>query len=247
MPSCSQRRAGWRVCCSEWLGRRSRCRRGGASGSGPLPPPGRRGPSYGWATNRGPAGGAESARSPARRSASGGARRPWRRDQILLEEGAEVAAGAGGAGDVGAADRVGVAASRIASSRVRSKPSRAGSRRSPRPGPALPLGALAGGRDRPEVDPVAADVEVFGVLVDAGHLRPAGTRSRPSRRAASSRGDAGDRVVVAEGQRRHPGGRRLLDHPAGGSCPSETSNATAARSARAQPSCQDSGDVPPLP
>src|SRR5690242_21434440 len=40
----------------------------------------------------------------------------------------------------------------------------------PGAGYALVLGPLTGGGDPAEVDPVAAYVQVFGVLVDAGHL-----------------------------------------------------------------------------
>ncbi len=93
------------------------------------------------------------------------------RHQVLLEERPEVAAGAGRPGDVGAADRERVAglADGVLEVQVEALAAQllddlAGA------GDALVLGALAGAGDLAEVDPVAADVEVFGVLVHAGHL-----------------------------------------------------------------------------
>ena len=91
--------------------------------------------------------------------------------QVLLEEGAEVAGRAGGLGDVGAADRVGAAglADRVVEGQVEAEAAQVLDDL-PGPGAALVLGALAGRLDLLQVDPVAADMEVFGVLVDAGHL-----------------------------------------------------------------------------
>ena len=91
--------------------------------------------------------------------------------QVLLEEGPEVAARAGRPGDVGPADRErvaglahGVLEVQVEALLAQLLDDLAG------PGHPLVLGALAGAGDPPEVDPVAADVEVFGVLVHAGHL-----------------------------------------------------------------------------
>ena len=103
-------------------------------------------------------------------------------------------------------------ASRIASSRVRSKPSR---RRFSTISPArLPRSCWARSQVGPillEVDPVAADVEVFGELVDAGHLDRRDELDPEAPAAAARFRDPGDRVVVGQGQRRHPGLGGLLD------------------------------------
>ena len=91
--------------------------------------------------------------------------------QVLLEEGAEVAGRAGGAGDVGAADREGVArlAHGVLEVQVEALAAQllddlAG------PCDALMLRPLAGRSDLPQVDPVTAYMQVFGVLVHARHL-----------------------------------------------------------------------------
>ena len=133
--------------------------------------------------------------------------------QVLLEEGAEVAGRAGGRAMWGRPIESASPASRTASSRWRSKPSRAellddlaG------PGHPLVLGPLAGGGDRTEVDPVAADVEVFGELVDAGHLDRRHQLDRVLLGRPSRLGDPGDRVVVGQGQRRHARLGGLRDH-----------------------------------
>ena len=73
------------------------------------------------------------------------------------------------------------------------------------PGDAFPLGALAGRGDLVEVDPVPADVQVFRVLVDAGHLDCRHQLDAQPRCRLCRLGDAGDRVVVCQCQRRHPG------------------------------------------
>ena len=126
------------------------------------------------------------------------------RHQVLLEEGAEVAGRAGRPGDVGAADRERVAGLPHRVLEVEVEPLAAELLDDlPGPGHPLVLGPLAGGGDRPEVDPVAADVEVFGELVDAGHLDRRHQLDRVLLGRPSRLGDPGDRVVVGQGQRRH--------------------------------------------
>ena len=132
--------------------------------------------------------------------------------QVLLEEGAEVAAGAGRPGDVGAADRERVAglADRVLEVQVEALAAQllddlAGA------GDALVLGALAGAGDLAEVDPVAADVEVFGVLVHAGHLDRRHQLDAEPLGGARRLGDAGDRVVVGQGEGRDARLGRPLD------------------------------------
>ena len=91
--------------------------------------------------------------------------------QVLLEERAEVGPRAGRLGDVRAADRVGGAGlvDRVLEAHLDPVLVELGDDLL-RAVDALLLGAVAGGLDRLEVDPVAADVQVLGVLVDAGHL-----------------------------------------------------------------------------
>ena len=146
------------------------------------------------------------------------------RHQVLLEEGPEVAARAGRPGDVGAADRERVAglADRVLEVQVEALAAQLLDDL-PGPGDALVLGALAGAGDRAEVDPVAADVEVFGVLVHAGHLdrRHQLDRRAPRPRAAASATPAiaswsvSARVVT-------PASAALSTTSAGSSWPSET-------------------------
>ena len=126
--------------------------------------------------------------------------------QVLLEEGAEVAGRAGGAGDVGAADRERRRRPRGSRPRAcRSKPSRRSfSTISPARLTPLLLRPLAGGRDLLEVDPVAADVQVFGVLVHAGHLDRRHQLDPEPLAASAASADPRDRVVVGQRQRRHP-------------------------------------------
>ena len=115
-------------------------------------------------------------------------------------------------------------ASRTASSRCRSKPSpRSFSTISPARVTPLVLGALAGAGDLPEVDPVAADVEVFGVLVHAGHLdrrhqldpEPLGRGLPPRRPRRSRRGRSAPAWST-------PASAAFSTTSAGGSWPSET-------------------------
>ena len=93
------------------------------------------------------------------------------RHQVLLEEGAEVAGRPGRAGDVGAADRERVAglADRVLERQVEAL-ARAASRRSRRPASTRSCCARSQAGAIFQVDPVAADMQVFGVLVHAGHL-----------------------------------------------------------------------------
>jgi hypothetical protein len=93
------------------------------------------------------------------------------RHQVLLEEGAEVRARAGRARDVRTADRVrgaglgdGGLEGDLDAVGVEPLDDLAGSLHS------LPLGAIAGGRDRVRVHPVAEHVQIVGVGVDARHL-----------------------------------------------------------------------------
>jgi hypothetical protein len=92
-------------------------------------------------------------------------------DQVLLEEGAEVAGRAGCLGDVGAADRVGGAglADRVLEGQVEALAAQVLDDL-PGPSAALLLGAVAGRRHLLEVDPVAADMQVFRIAMDARHL-----------------------------------------------------------------------------
>ena len=87
------------------------------------------------------------------------------------KNGPEVRAGAGRLGDVRAADRVGgaglgdrVLEADLDAVRVEPRDDLLGAI------DALLLGAVAGRLDALEVDPVAADVQVLGVAVDARHL-----------------------------------------------------------------------------
>ena len=86
----------------------------------------------------------------------------------------------------------------------------------------LLLGALARGADRVDVHPVAEHVQVVDVPCTQ-EISAAGTSSMPaSAAAATASGNAVDRVVVGQRQRRHARLRRRgRDHPAGGSSPSE--------------------------
>ena len=56
-----------------------------------------------------------------------------------------------------------------------------------------------------EVDPVAADVQVLGVLVDARHLDRRHVLDAELGRGPARLVDAGDAVVVGERHHRHPG------------------------------------------
>ena len=80
---------------------------------------------------------------------------------------------------------------------------------------ALLLGVVAGGLDLLEVDPVAADVEVLGVLVDAGHLGRGDVLDPELGGDAIRLAHPGDAVVV--GQRHHgdPGLGGGADHVGG--------------------------------
>ena len=128
-------------------------------------------------------------------------------------------------------------ASRIASSRVRSKPSRA-QVLDDLPGPlAAPLlRPLAGRRDLLQVDPVAADVEVFRVLVHARHLdRRHQLDPQPPRRLFGL-GHPRDRVVVGQRQRRHARLRGFPDDPSRRQLPvGDASNDFEARSTPVPP------------
>ena len=136
------------------------------------------------------------------------------RDQVLLEERAEVGPGAGRLGDVGAADRVGGAGlgDRVLEGHLDPVAVEVGDDLLGAVD-ALLLGLRAGRRDLLEVDPVAADVQVLGVLVDARHLgRRARSRSRARSATAGRLLDAGDAVVVGQRHHRDPGlGRRAGD------------------------------------
>jgi hypothetical protein len=90
------------------------------------------------------------------------------RDQVLLEERAEVGPGAGGLGDVGATDRIGGAGLGDRTLEGHLDPERIETADDlPRAVDALLLGPLTRGADALGVDPVAADVEIFGVRVHA--------------------------------------------------------------------------------
>jgi hypothetical protein len=69
-----------------------------------------------------------------------------------------------------------------------------------------PLLRLVAGRlDPVQVDPIAADVEILGVLVHAGHL-DGGNALDPELGGCCHRfGNAGDAVVVGEGHDGHSG------------------------------------------
>ena len=103
-------------------------------------------------------------------------------------------------------------ASRTASSRWRSKPSpRSFSTISPARVTRSCWARSQAPAIAAEVDPVAADVEVFRVLVHAGHL-DRGHQLDPEPLGRLGRlGDAGDRVVVGEGEGRDPGLGGALD------------------------------------
>ena len=140
--------------------------------------------------------------------------------QVLLEEGAEVAGRPRRLGDVRAADRVGGAglADRVLERQVEALPAQVLDDL-PGPGAPLLLGPLAGRRHLLQVDPVAADVQVFGVLVNARHLdRRHQLDPQPLRRRRGLR-DPGDRVVVGQRQRRNPRLRSFLDHLGGRQLP----------------------------
>ena len=114
-------------------------------------------------------------------------------------------------------------ASAIASSMLSSKPSR---RRllDDLLGPADPLGlgALAGGGERLGVDPVAADMEVVGVCVDAGHLD---RRHQLDPGALGRGGRAGTPATASWSVSASvvtPASAAASTTPAGSSCPSET-------------------------
>ena len=81
------------------------------------------------------------------------------------------------------------------------------------------VSTLAGRRDPPKVNPVTADVEVFGVLMDAGHLDRRHQLDPEPLRRFLRRGHAGDGIVVGKRQRRNPGLRSFLDHFRGGQLP----------------------------
>ncbi len=155
-----------------------------------------------------------SARSPARRSASGGGRRPWRRAPGTPRRRGR------GRRSRRRRERCGGGRSR-ARRRPRGRRPR-GAGRIPRarsfstisPGPGHPfvLGPLAGGGDAAEVHPVAADVQVFRVLVHAGHLdRRHQLDPNPLRRILSFNHPS-DRVMVRQRQRRNTSLGSLLNH-----------------------------------
>src|SRR6185436_5087439 len=123
-------------------------------------------------------------------------------DEVLLEERAEVGAGAGGLGDVGAPDRIGgaglgdgVLEGDIDAVLVELGDDLLGAV------DALLLSAVAGRLDLGEVDPVAADVEVLGVPVDAGHLDGGDVLQTELGRGPVRLLHPGNAVVV--GQRHH--------------------------------------------
>ena len=127
-------------------------------------------------------------------------------DEVLLEERAEVGAGARRLGDVRAPDRVGGAGLRdrvlerhLDAVRVEVRDDLL------RAVDPLLLRAVAGGLDPLRVDPVAADVEVLRVAVDARHL-DRGHALDPDLLGGRERlGHAGDAVVVGQRHRRDPG------------------------------------------
>jgi hypothetical protein len=75
------------------------------------------------------------------------------------------------------------------------------------PGPRAPLllRPLARRRDLLQVDPVAADVQVFGIAVDAGHLDSRHQLDPDPLRGLRGLGDPRDCIVVSQRQRRHSG------------------------------------------
>ena len=132
------------------------------------------------------------------------------RDQVLLEERPEVRSGAGGLGDVGAADRVGGARlrDRLLERDVDPVTVEVGDDLLGAVDPFL-LGLRAGGGDLLEVDPVAADVQILGVLVHARHLERRDVLDPELGRDPGGLLDPGDAVVVGERHHRDPclGGR----------------------------------------
>ena len=197
----------------------------GASGSGPRPRSGDGDVPVGVGDDGDAAGLADQLDRLLGARASGAARRPWRR-----APGTPRRRGRGRRSRRprwamwGRPIESAPPASRIASSRVRSKPL-AAQVLDDLPGPVAPLllGSLAGRRDLLEVDPVAADVEVFGVLVDAGHLDRRHQLDPQLRRRLLRLRHPGHRIVIGRAPASsHPAFAASATTPAGGSCPSDT-------------------------
>jgi hypothetical protein len=89
------------------------------------------------------------------------------------------------------------------------------------PGPrdALVLGPLAGRRDRSQVDPIPADMQVFRVLVHARHLDRRDQLDPQPLSGLRRLRHPGDRIVVRKRQGRHPGLRGFRDDPRGRKLP----------------------------
>ena len=134
-------------------------------------------------------------------------------DQVLLEEGPEVAGRAGRLGDVGTADRVGAArlADRVLEGQVEAELAQV---LDDLPGPVapFPLGPLAGRLDLLQVDPVTADMQVFRVLVHARHLHRRNDLDPELPPRLQRVRNPRHRVVVGERQGRDPGLRCFRDH-----------------------------------
>ena len=135
--------------------------------------------------------------------------------QVLLEEGAEVAGRAGRPGDVRAADRVGGAglADRVLEGQVEALAAQVLDDL-PGPGRAAPAGpARRPARSSPGRPSSRRCAGLPRTRARRTSRSPAPARPPAARAASAASGDPGDRVVVGQRQRRHPGLRRLPRRP----------------------------------